>query len=89
MRIAAKLTAIAAFVLVAGCEVNVDNNLEASVENQADALGQDLESAASDAGNTIEGAADAVGDQMDAIGDNIDIDINLNADGDEAAANTQ
>ena len=86
MKIVAKAVAVAAIALTAGCEVNVDNNVAAAAEE----IGNDLEAAAEDAGNTIGEAGDAVGNQVSAVTNNVDVDVDVGGDTNEAAnANKQ
>jgi len=88
MKTIGKAIGVAALLLTAGCEVNVDNNLEAALDNQADALGQDIENVADGAGNAIDAAGDAIDNQIDKIDNGIDIKVDLDGKNDAAAANT-
>lgn len=89
MKTFGKTIGVAALLLTAGCEVNVDNNLEAALDNQAEALGEDIENAAQGAGNAIDRAGDAIDDKIDAIDNGFDIDVNINGRDNDAAANKQ
>jgi hypothetical protein len=75
-----------AFAL-AGCEVNVDNNTQASLDNAADSAGSAIGNAADAAGNLAEAGAAKVENAADAVG-NTDIDVNLHGerDGNKAAS---
>ena len=86
MKTSGKAIIVAALLLTAGCEVNVDNNLEASIDNQAEALGDDLENAAEDAGNTLEDAGNAIENKVDALENGVDVDVNIGGGRDDAAA---
>lgn len=88
MKTFAKAIGLAVFLLAAGCQVNVDNNLEASIDNQADALGSDLENVAADAGNTLENAGNVIENKAEALGNGIDVDVNVGGK-DDAATNKQ
>ncbi|MEA3061153.1 MAG: hypothetical protein QOJ94_934 [Sphingomonadales bacterium] len=75
-----------AFVLLAGCQVNVDNQTKENLGNAADAAGNQLdraadatENAASSVGNAVEQGADKVG--------NIQLNVHSDDDGNKAAGN--
>lgn len=76
----------------AGCQVNVDNNTQASLENAADQAGDAIGNAADAAGNLAEKGAAKVENAADAIG-NTDIDVNVRgnaaSDGNHAVGNRQ
>ncbi|MEA3054526.1 MAG: hypothetical protein QOG72_3429 [Sphingomonadales bacterium] len=82
----------AAFPLLAlaaaGCQVNVDDNTAAKLDNAADSIEQAAESAGNAAESAAEGAAGTVENAADRIGD-VDVDVGVRTDGNEAAANRQ
>jgi hypothetical protein len=71
---------------VAGCQVKVDDNTAASIDNAADRLENAAESAGATAENAAEGAAATVENAADRLG-NVDVDVST--DGNAAAANRQ
>jgi hypothetical protein len=71
---------------LAGCQVNVDENTAARIDNAADRLENAADSAASTAENVAEGAAARVENAADGLG-NVDVDVHTG--GNEAAANRQ
>jgi hypothetical protein len=78
--------ALAAAVLaLAACEVKVDENSAARLENAAESAGASVENAAESAGNLAETAANRVGNAADGLG-NVDVDVRT---GNETAANKQ
>jgi hypothetical protein len=94
---AAVLPALA--LAAAGCQVNVDENTAERIENAADRLENAAEGAAAkaenaaegaaaQAGKAAEGAAATVGNAADRL-DNVDVDVGVRADGNDAAANKQ
>jgi hypothetical protein len=64
---------------LAGCQVNVDNNAEASLENAADRTGDAIGNAADAAGNLAEQGAAKVENAADAVG-NTHVDVNVVGD---------
>jgi hypothetical protein len=60
---------------LAGCQVNVDNNASASLDNAADQAGAAIGNAADAAGNLAEQGAAKVENAADAVG-NVHIDVN-------------
>jgi hypothetical protein len=87
MKAILKTAALAAFALaVSACQVDVDDNTEARLENAGAAIENAAESAAAKAGNAAEGAAATVENAADSIG-NTDIDLDVRTDGNDAAAN--
>ena len=84
-----KAAALPAFALaLAGCEVNVDENTAARLDNAAQSLENSAESAAARAENVAEGAAATVEGAADSLG-NVDVDVGVRAEGNESAANRQ
>jgi hypothetical protein len=81
---AAALPALA--LALAACDVEVDGNAEARIENAAESAGAAIENVAEGAGNLAESAAGKVENAADDLGD-VDVDVNLRADGNDAAAN--
>jgi hypothetical protein len=73
----------AAFGLVAlglaGCQVNVDNKAEASLDNTADQAGDAIGNAADAVGNLAEQGAAKVENAADAVG-NTHVDVNIVGD---------
>ena len=86
MNAALKASAMASLGLAAaGCQVNVDENTQARLEN----AGEAIEGAASGAANLAESAAASVENEADQIGNAVDVDVNLRGDGKkEVTANT-
>ena len=89
MRKVAQAIGICALGLLAACEVNVDENTAAAAQNGLDNLGNNLEEAARDSVNTAGDIGAAVENQAQALDNNVDIDVNTDAGGDEAPANNQ
>ncbi len=77
-------------LLAAGCQVNVDENTAARIDNATDRLESAAESAAVGAENAAEDAAATVESAADKI-DNVEVDVRTRGtgDGNAAAANTQ
>lgn len=78
-------------LLAAGCQVNVDENTAARIDNATDRLENAAASAAAGAENAAEDAAATVEGAADRIGD-VDVDVRTrgeSADGNAAAANSQ
>jgi hypothetical protein len=71
----------------AGCQVNVDENTAARIDNATDRIENVAESAAAGAENAAEDAAATVESAADKIGD-VDVDVHSGG-GNEAAANRQ
>jgi hypothetical protein len=87
MKTALGAAALAAFALAAaGCQVNVDENTAARIDNAAESLGNAADRAAATAENAAEGAAEKVENAADGLG-NVDVDVRT--DRNEAAANRQ
>lgn len=87
MKSVLKAAALASIALAAaGCQVNVDENTQARLDNAADRI----EGAAESAANLAEGAAGTVENAADQIGESVDVNVDLRGDGkNEATANTQ
>ena len=87
MKAVLKAAALASFALaVGGCQVNVDENTAARLDNAGAAIESAAESAAAGATNAAEDAAATVGNAADALG-NVDVDVGVRADGNDAATN--
>jgi hypothetical protein len=83
---AAALLALAA----AGCQVNVDENTAARIDNAAERIESAAEGAAASAENAAEGAAATVEDAAGRIeGADVDVSVKGGDGGNEAAANRQ
>ncbi|HEX8222754.1 MAG TPA: hypothetical protein VF605_02935 [Allosphingosinicella sp.] len=83
--------ALPALALLAGCQVNVDQNTAARIDNATDSLQNAAASAAAGAGNAAQDAAATVEGAADRIG-NVDVDVRTRGetgDGNAAAANSQ
>jgi hypothetical protein len=83
-----KAAALPAFALLAlaGCQVNVDNQSKANLENTADSVGDALGNAADAVGNVADSAGAAVENGADAIGNKVgDIAVDVKAGGNKAA----
>jgi hypothetical protein len=78
-------------LLAAGCQVNVDENTAARIDNATDRLENAAASAAAGAENAAEDAAATVEGAADRIGD-VDVDVRTRGetgDGNAAAGNGQ
>ena len=73
---------------LAACEVNVDENTAARIDNATEDLENAAEDAAATAGNAAEGAAATVGNAAEGLG-NVDVDVGVRTDGNDASANRQ
>lgn len=82
-RNAAALPALA--LALAGCQVNVDENAQAKLDNAEAAI----EGAAESAGNLAEATAGTIENAADDIGNGVDVNVDLGGGGNEAAANRQ
>lgn len=69
----------------AGCQVNVDENTAARIDNATDRLENAAERAAAGAENAAEDAAATVERAADKI-ERVDVDVGVRADANEAAA---
>ncbi|MEA3064079.1 MAG: hypothetical protein QOJ27_514 [Sphingomonadales bacterium] len=79
--------ALAALVLaLAACEVKVDENSAARLENAAESAGATVENVAESAGNLAETTADQVGNAADGLGK---VDVDVRTGGNETASNRQ
>lgn len=74
---------------MAGCQVNVDENTQARLDNAGAAIEGAAEDAAAGLGNAAQDAAGTVESAADRIDNGVDVDIDLRDDGNEAAANRQ
>jgi hypothetical protein len=72
----------------AGCQVDVDENTAARIDNAAEHIENAAEGAAATAGNAAEGAAATVENAADGLG-KVDVDVGVKSGGNEAAANKQ
>lgn len=86
VRHAATFCALA--LALAACEVKVDENTAARIDNAAGSLENAAEGAAATVENGAEGAAATVENAADKLG-NVDVDVGVRTDGNEAAANRQ
>lgn len=77
--------ALPAFALAA-CQVNVDENTAARIDNAADRLENAAEGAAAGAENAAEDAASTLENAADRIGD-VDVDVRTGGANDSATAN--
>jgi hypothetical protein len=79
--------ALAALVLaLAACEVKVDENSAARLENAAESAGATVENVAESAGNLAETTADQVGNAADGLGK---VDVDVRTGDNETASNRQ
>jgi CHASE1-domain containing sensor protein len=85
---ALKAALLPALLLAAGCQVNVDNQSRANLENAADSLAGAADNAADAAGNVAESAAGTVENAADAIGNKVDVNVDLHGDGNRADGNS-
>ena len=86
MKLILKAALLPVLALAAGCQVNVDENTAARIDNATDRLENAAESAAAGAENAAEDAAATVEGAADRIGD-VDVDVRTGG-GNDAAANT-
>ncbi|HEY0413509.1 MAG TPA: hypothetical protein VGD66_10235 [Allosphingosinicella sp.] len=90
MQAALKAAALPLLLLAAaGCQVNVDNQSKANLENAADSAGDALGNAADVAGNLAGQAAGKVENVADDVGNRVDVNVNLHGDGNSANGNRQ
>lgn len=88
MQVLLKAAALPCLALAAaGCQVNVDENTAARIDNATDRLENAAESAAAGAENAAEDAVATVESAADKI-DNVDVDIRTGG-GNDSAANRQ
>lgn len=83
-----KAALLPVLALAAGCQVNVDENTAARIDNATDRLESAAESAAAGAENAAEDAAATVEGAADRIGD-VDVDVRTGGGGNDSAANAQ
>ncbi len=91
MKAVLKAALLPALALAAGCQVNVDENTAARIDNATDRLEQAAETAAAGAENAAEDAAATIESAADKI-DNVDVDVRTRGeagDGNAAEANRQ
>jgi uncharacterized protein YmfQ (DUF2313 family) len=86
MKAVLKAAFLPALALAAGCQVNVDENTAARIDDATDRLENAAESAAAGAGNAAEDAAATVEGAADRLG-NVDIDVDTGSN--DTAANRQ
>lgn len=85
MKTLLKAAALPALALAAAaCQVNVDENTAARIDNATDRLENAAASAAAGAENAAEDAAATVGSAADKIGD-VDVDVRTGGGNDSAA----
>jgi hypothetical protein len=79
--------ALPALALLAGaCQVNVDNQSKADIENSADRIGETIGNAADAIGEAADKAGDKIDNAADDIGNvDVDVDLHRNSDGNAAA----
>jgi hypothetical protein len=90
MKPLAKAAVLPALALLAlsGCEVKVDNQSKANLENTADSVGDTLGNAADAVGNVADSAGQAIENGADAIGNKVGkIDVDVKAGDNKAADN--
>jgi hypothetical protein len=85
MRIPLKAAALP-LLLLAGCQVNVDNQTKANVDNAADAAGNQLDRAGDAVGNAADSVGNAVEQGADKVG-NLTVNVHSDDDGNQAAGN--
>jgi outer membrane murein-binding lipoprotein Lpp len=85
MRIPLKAAALP-LLLLAGCQVNVDNQTKSNVDNAAESAGNQLDRAGDAVGNAADAAGNAVERGADKIG-NIQVNVHSDDDGNKAAGN--
>ena len=64
-------------LLAAGCNVSVDNNAAADLENVGADLEAGVENVASDVGNVAEDVGNTVEQGVDSVGNGVDVDVDL------------
>ena len=88
MKAFAKAALPLAALAAAGCQVDVDDNTQARLDNAAASIENAADSAATRVENVAEGAAGTVENAADKIG-NADIDLDVRTDGNSADSNRQ
>jgi hypothetical protein len=83
-----KAALLPVLALAAGCQVNVDENTAARIDNATDRLENAAESAAAGAENAAEDAAATVEGAADKIGD-VDVNVRTGGGNDSADSNRQ
>jgi hypothetical protein len=86
MKAVPKAALVSLALAVGGCQVNVDENTAARLDNAGAAIENAAESAAAGATNAAEDAAATVGNAADSLG-NVDVDLDVRTDGNDSAAN--
>jgi hypothetical protein len=92
MKPLAKAAALPALALLAlgGCQVNVDNQSKANLDNAADSVGDALGNAADAVGNVAESAGRAVENGADAIDNKVNVHVDLgDKSGDDKAGDNK
>jgi hypothetical protein len=77
----------AALLALAGCEVNVDNQSRANLDNAAEAVGSAVEGAAGAVENGADAAADKIENVADRIDNRVDVNVDLGGHTNQAATN--
>jgi hypothetical protein len=83
MRIPLKAVALPLLLAAAGCQVNVDNQTKANVDNAAEAAGNQLDRAGDAVGNAADSVGNAVEQGADKVGN---VQLNVHSDDGNAAA---
>jgi hypothetical protein len=84
----------ALLLLIGGCQVSVDNNTQAQLDNAGDQIGAGLDKAGDAIGNTadrigneVEAGADKIGNGVehgvDKVDNGVDVHVNLHGDKDD------
>ena len=73
----------ALLLLIGGCQVSVDNNTQAQLDNAGDEIAAGLDNAGDAIGNTADQIGNAVEQGADKIGNGVDVHVNLNGDKDD------
>jgi hypothetical protein len=76
-----------ALLALAGCQVNVDNQSKANLENTADSVGDALGNAADAVGNVADSAGQAIENGADAIGNKVDVNLDVKSGDNKSADN--
>jgi hypothetical protein len=87
MKAALKAALLSTFALLMACEGQADENLEAAAEEAAGDLGNGLEAAAEDTENAVSDAGDMIANGVREVDNEVDVDVDLNADGNDSSAN--
>ena len=86
MKAILKAAAIAAFVALAACEGQTDENLQDAAEQAVSDAGNGIEAAAEETLNAAGQAGDVLRNGVGELDNGVDVDVNLNADGNSADA---